>query len=252
MTARDATAFARYIALGDSMSIDRYPSLDAAEESPADAGPLYVEQPLGAASLLYRNDDDRWSEFEGRDLVTVSPGIASFNLASDGATLGDVFGDQIPSLEGGDERALVTLTIGGNDLLSAVAGRPKASVLRRIVDDIAGGYREVVGAIRARVPRSLILLTTVYDPTDRTGKLPGVFPDFEKVPLEHLDALNGVIRATAGAHEACRLADVYLHFLGHGVTVPPAERWYWSGSLIEPGALGASEIRRVWLEAIGA
>lgn len=243
-------AFERYIALGDSMAIDRYPSLDLAQRSRGGVGPLYVELPIGAASLLYRNDDELWPEFDGRDLVTLYPGVASLNLASDGATLGDVFGEQIPSLEESEDRVLVTLTIGGNDLLSAVAGRPSAALMQRIVADLGEAYRTVVSAIRDRLRGALVLVTTVYDPTDRTGRLPGVFPDFNKVPLEHLDRFNAVIRDTAESDPRIRIADVHGHFLGHGVTVPTAKRWYWPQSIIEPGAEGASEIRRVWLEAL--
>jgi hypothetical protein len=46
------------------------------------------------------------------------------------------------------------------------------------------------------------------------------------------------------------LADVHRHFLGHGVTAPEDQRWYWRRNLIEPNARGASEIRRVWWEAL--
>ena len=239
----------RYVALGDSMSIDRYPSIDLVERSPAGAGPLFVEYPVGAASLFHRNESTYWPEFEGRDLATLYPGITSINLASDGASLGDVFGEQLPAVEASDDRVLVTLTIGGNDLLSAVAGQPGATVMRRVVNDVAEGYRAIVGAIREKLPRSLLLVTTIYDPTDRTARLPGVFPDFDKVPLVHLDTLNEAIRETADGNDI-RVAEVYGHFLGHGVTAPEKDRWYWSGSLIEPGAAGASEIRRVWLDAV--
>jgi hypothetical protein len=34
------------------------------------------------------------------------------------------------------------------------------------------------------------------------------------------------------------------------VTAAEEERWYWRRSLIEPNALGASEIRRLWLETL--
>jgi hypothetical protein len=46
------------------------------------------------------------------------------------------------------------------------------------------------------------------------------------------------------------LADAHAHFLGHGVTAPEAERWYWRRSLIEPNALGAHEIRNLWRDAL--
>jgi hypothetical protein len=46
------------------------------------------------------------------------------------------------------------------------------------------------------------------------------------------------------------LAEVHAHFLGHGVSVLERERWYWRHNLIEPSARGASEIRRVWWDAL--
>jgi hypothetical protein len=46
------------------------------------------------------------------------------------------------------------------------------------------------------------------------------------------------------------VADAHAHFLGHGVTAPEEERWYWKRSWIEPNAAGASEIRRLWLDAL--
>jgi hypothetical protein len=48
------------------------------------------------------------------------------------------------------------------------------------------------------------------------------------------------------------LAEVYGHFLGHGATAPEADRWYWRRSFLDPNARGASEIRRVWMEALTA
>src|SRR3954469_14021820 len=85
---RHVTVFTRYIALGDSMSIDLYPALDAGEidvavalERDPHAGSV---APIGAASLLYQNDDARWPEDQGTDLVTRYPGIAMQNLATDG------------------------------------------------------------------------------------------------------------------------------------------------------------------------
>ena len=107
---------ATYVALGDSMSIDRYPDLDH-------AGRERLRLPvtgLGAASLLARNDDHVWPEFAGRDLVTRFPGIECRFLAADGATTEDVLASQIDALDGVDAKAeaVVTLTAGGNDLLS--------------------------------------------------------------------------------------------------------------------------------------
>jgi lysophospholipase L1-like esterase len=253
--ARDETVatFAHYVALGDSMSIDLYPALDAGatdvavalERRPA-AGDV---APLGAASLLFTNDDARWPEFAGADLRARHPGIRHTNLARDGATIGDVFGDQLAELEGSDESTLVTLTVGGNDLLSALANQPRASLLDGVVRDIVGAYDYLVEAIAARLPRVTLLLATFYDPSDRTGRVPGLF-EGRALPLGALDGFNSHVRALAARVPGARVADVYLHFLGHGVTAPEGERWYWRRAPTEPSARGASEIRRVWLEAL--
>ena len=63
------------------------------------------------------------------DLVSRMPAIDFRNLATDGATIGDVFGEQMSQLDETDEPTLVTLTVGGNDLLSAYGSRARRSLL---------------------------------------------------------------------------------------------------------------------------
>jgi len=250
--------YSHFIALGDSMSIDLYPALDVGEaavavhlERDAQAGGV---APIGAASLLHANDDARWPEFAGRDLRSSFAGIGFENLAADGATLGEVFAEQLPELPERDDAVVVTLTVGGNDLLSAFAARQGArgrDLMGRIVQDIVRGYDHLVAGVVRELPNATLLLTTVYDPTDGTGEAPGLFEGAGRLPLEHLDTLNDHVRRTAATTPGARLADVHRHFLGHGVTAAEPERYYWRRSLIEPSALGASEIRRVWLDALG-
>jgi lysophospholipase L1-like esterase len=244
----------RYVALGDSMSIDLYPALDAGEidvavalERRVDAGTV---APLGAASLLVRNDDSRWPEFAGRDLASRWPRVSAQNLATDGATIGDVFGDQLDQVEESGDEAVVTVTVGGNDLLSAYSSRPRQTLMERIVRDIGGAYDVMLDAIAEKLPRARLVLTTIYDPSDRSGQIPGILEDVGKLPLRHLDALNAHIREAASARDSAVFADVYQHFLGHGASAAPEQQWYWRRSLIEPSAMGASEIRRVWVEAL--
>jgi len=246
--------FATYVALGDSMSLDLYPALDAGEidvavalERVASAGAV---APIGAASLLYRNDDQRYPEEQGADLVSWYPGIALQNLAQDGATIGDVFGEQLPQIVESDERTLITITIGGNDLLSAFEPKPRRSLLAAIARAVAEAYDFLLDALRRARPNALILLTTIYDPSDRLGRIPGVLEDAGKLPLHVLDGLNAHIRTLARGTPGVALADVYEHFLGHGASVTEADQWYWRRSLVEPNAQGASEIRRVWREAL--
>jgi len=247
--------FSRYLALGDSMSIDLYPALDAGEmdvavalERRAAAGGV---APLGAASQLAANDDARWPEFAGRDLRSLSPGAAAVTLAADGATIGDLFSEQLPALEPGGDPALVTLTLGASDLLGAFGGVGSAARMAGAVRDIVQAYGYCVGEIARALPGATLVLTTVYDPSDGTGQAPGLFEGRGSLPLDALDAVNAQIRRVAAATPRARLADAHAHFLGHGATAPEADRWYWRRSTIEPGAAGASELRRVWLEALG-
>jgi lysophospholipase L1-like esterase len=248
--------FVSYVALGDSMSIDLYPALDAGEVDVAVALERVVHAgavaPLGAASLLHTNDDARWPEEQGADLVSYYPGIELQNLATDGATIGDVFGEQMTQLESSDARTLVTITVGSNDLLSAFANRPRKSLLEAIARDVGEAYEFLVDAVRRTRPNALVLLTTIYDPSDRLGKIPGVLEEAGKLPIEVIDGLNDRIRALAFGTPGAALADVHAHFLGHGASVPEEDRWYWRRSLVEPNALGASEIRRVWRDAVDA
>jgi lysophospholipase L1-like esterase len=246
--------FKQYIALGDSMSIDLYPALDAGETDVAVALEWNSRAgnvaPLGAASLLHRNVDDRHPEFTGKDLVSRYPDIGYVNAAEDGATIGDVFGSQLPQIQESEDPTLLTLSIGGNDLLSAFSNRSSTSLLRQLVKDVAEAYEFLVESLRRTRPNSTLLLTTVYDPSDDTRRIPGVFDAEGPLPLESLHDLNGRIRALAASSPRTAVADVYRHFMGHGVTAPEPARWYWKRSWIEPNAPGASEIRRLWLDAL--
>jgi lysophospholipase L1-like esterase len=278
---------ATYVALGDSMSIDRYPDLDHADRQTL-ALPVTG---LGAASLLAGNDDDVWPEFAGRDLVTISPGIDCRFEARDGATTESVLDSQMDALRGIDPggEALVTLTAGGNDLLRLIGATDRAgrAGVRAVLDNLDA----ILGVVRDRLPRAMILVANVYDPTDGTG-------DLEVTRLHPAATIangwlhpaatiangwlhpaatiangwlhpaatiaDGWLRpqemrwlgdGNAGVERLCRqrgarLIDLHRHFAGHGRSAPAAKRWYWTGSLIEPGMAGASEIRRLWLAAV--
>src|SRR3954463_11411852 len=87
-----------YVALGDSISIDDYAG-----------GPG-----RGGASLLARNRDDDFPSWRGHDLRD-----RPFHLlANDGATRRPLLDQQLPRLGLSRVRpSVVTLTIGGNDVL---------------------------------------------------------------------------------------------------------------------------------------
>jgi hypothetical protein len=118
------------------------------------------------------------------------------------------------------------------------------------VKDIAAAYEFLVESIERSRPNATLVLTTVYDPSDATRNIPGVLPGAGPLPLDSLQDFNQRIRDIAKGAKRGTVADAHAHFLGHGVTAIPADRWYWSRSWIEPNAVGASEIRRLWLDAV--
>ena len=131
-----------YVALGDSISIDEYAG-----------GPG-----RGGASLLFRNWDEDFPSWRGRDLASRHPDACFALLATDGATTGTVADVQLPRLASVVGRpTLVTLTVGGNDVLSAYADTASArrviaqvqAAVSRILDQVAAaladGGRIVVG-----------------------------------------------------------------------------------------------------------
>jgi lysophospholipase L1-like esterase len=225
------------------MSIDRYPDLDHAGRQRLDV-PVTG---LGAASLLARNDDQVWPEFGGRDLVTRFPGIDCRWLAADGATTDSVLDTQLDSVPPADPRAeaVVTLTAGGNDLLGLIGASDRAGAAG--VRTALHNLDAILDTLRHRLPRALLLVANVYDPTDGTGDLEGT--RLRPQEMRWLGDYNAGVARRCGAR-AARLVDVHGHFAGHGRSAPAAERWYWTESLIEPGLVGASEIRRLWWSAL--
>ncbi|WP_433078786.1 SGNH/GDSL hydrolase family protein [Dactylosporangium sp. CA-052675] len=208
----------RYYALGDSMSIDDYAG-----------GPG-----LGAASLL------------ADDL-----GIELKLLARDGATSDDVVRRQLGQVAG--RPALVTITMGGNDLLTAIVESPDK--VPAAVEATAANYDATLATLAATGAR--IVVSTVYDPTDGTGDLSWAgLPDVDE-GLALLHSMNAAIRAAAARHGAA-VADLHGAFLGHGaqagdITRPdshPANRELWLCGHIEPNAWGAQAIRDTWRAAL--
>ncbi len=247
--------FAEYVALGDAFSGNLFPALDAGATSVAVAlerDPRSGDvAPLGAAALLHRNDDAQWPEFAGLDLATMHPAAAFRSLVEEGATIGDVFGDQLATLAASDAPTLVTLTIGAADLMSMLARRPSPAIVRQAAHDIGEAYEFLVDALRRARPNGTLLLATICDPSDGSALMPGVDRARQPVPLEALHAVNARIRAIAGGTPGARLADLHAHFLGHGAGADEKERWYWRRSPLDPNAMGASEVRRAWLDALG-
>ncbi len=228
-----------YVALGDSISIDEYAG-----------GPG-----RGGASLLARNLDDDFPGWRGRDLA--SSGATRFHLlASDGATCRTVLDQQLPRLASlGPTPTVVTLTVGGNDLLGAYGHTAAAQA---VVAYVAEAVHQMLEALRRLMPSGgRVVVGTVYDPSDGTGDATrlGLPPWPEGV--EVLAQLNSALISAAADHDAL-VADIHQRFLGHGVlagdpsqpSARPPERALWYCNLIEPNAWGASQIRAAFWEAL--
>ncbi|RMF83473.1 MAG: SGNH/GDSL hydrolase family protein, partial [Nitrospirae bacterium] len=236
----DASPLSLYLGLGDSISIDDYAGGSG----------------CGAISLLARNRDDRFPEFAGRDLASHFPGVRVEARAQDGATTRGVLEEQIFRLPLVPEgRTLVTLTAGGNDLLMLLQMR--GTLLDEDGEGVVRRLRSGVATIRNRFPDSLVILSTIYDPTDGVGDL--LTPGQPLIRgLDVLARVNDGIRGIAEGDPGVVVADLHRHFLGHGSHhAEEANPYYhpedptgWLVQAIEPNERGASEVRRCWWQCL--
>jgi lysophospholipase L1-like esterase len=223
------------------MSIDTYPYYELSNALPD------VSAAVGAGSLLFRNVNEVWPDFAGRDIFTAFPQANFVNLACDGASTFDLLEtDYLDFLAKYQEQfVVVTITIGGNDLLDLISltGTGENS-LQPQIEQILSRYAAVLDQITGYLPRAVIIGSTIYDPTDGAGDLPGFGNILAKLPYSLNQGIKDCLR-----QKSALLVDTHQHFLGHGMSVPADVRWYWT-SPIEPSARGASELRRLWLEKL--
>ena len=106
--------------------------------------------------------------------------------------------------------------------------------------------REVLSRLRALLTHRLVICSTVYDPSDGLAKLEhlALSPELRGLLTRYNEAIRGL-----EAPDVC-VVDLERHFTGRGASAPLGERWYWCRLMIEPGWVGASEIRRLWLRAL--
>lgn len=262
MTSRALTlpSFERYLALGDSLSMDLYPAR-AVHAAGARAELAELTPGSGAAALLHRNDDARWPDLAGLDLVSANPAIAFHNrhafdhplehpsdhLATDGATTVGVLAYQLHRVPPSPERLLVTVTAGRSDVFQMIgAPRPPATMVAGMLSRV----ERLIRTVREKLPRAVLLLTTAPDPSDGTGRLDDDTP-FARESGWLAEYNAGLARLAAESDPGhVLLADAAGHFAGHGLAAPPGERWYWDGRITELDARGASELRRVWVETL--
>jgi lysophospholipase L1-like esterase len=235
-----AAAGAAYVALGDSISIDEYAG-----------GPG-----RGGAALLARNRDDDFPAWRGRDLAGTRPDLGFRLLATDGGTTRSLLDGQLPRLAAsGVVPEVVTLTIGGNDVLAAFGDTREAL---RVVALVRVRVAEALDRLAELMPAGRpVVVGTVYDPSDGTAATErvGLPPWPDLVPV--LAELNAGLREVAAGRGA-RIADIHGRFLGHGLRrgdpgqgdARPADRDLWYCHLIEPNAWGADAVRAAFWAAL--
>lgn len=240
--------FENYVPLGDSMTIDFYAASDAHSK-----GYDGIKN-VGAASLLLANNNEIFPEFKKQDLSTIFPGIDFIDLSFDGATISDLlekeFQDKLQPFN--KSKNIITVTIGGNDLLAALQAleMKKINSLPERLALIESEFKTLMKVLQDQFKNSKVIVTTLYDPTDDTGIMPCARELYSEFDAKYLSRFNQIIRELAFEH-GHSVADVYWHFMGHGALCGSDENfWYWKTHPIEPGLTGASEIRRIWLDVI--
>jgi len=188
----------------------------------------YNDRGITPGQLLVHNDDTLFPEFKGRDLSARGPATL-VHRAVDGATV-DGLASQIKGATP-EPDATVIVSIGGNDLLGGLAADqgPGLSAFERQLDDF-------LGHLHGR----RMLLATVYDPTlgDDSKNFLGVDA---KVARGNQRRMNELLTRLGKKHG--KVAVLHAHFMQGDPS--------WFVHTIEPSLKGASEIRRVFLAAMG-
>lgn len=225
-----------YVALGDSISIDDY------------AG----GHGRGGASLLFRNRDDDFPEWAGRDLRS-----AGFDrmlmLAADGAIAEDVEVQVDRLVYSGLSPDVMTVTFAGNDLMGVITGW---KTVEQTMTEVAKRGAAFLGRLRQNFPQAQVIVGTIYDPTDGTARSGDWLPEWPE-GVSVLAEFNSLLKRLAN-DEGYAVADIHGRFLGHGVTVGdigqpdarPADRALFYTRAIEPNAWGASEVRAAFWDAV--
>jgi len=230
-----------YIGLGDSISISSYPSLDSNQGRSALVGAV----DLAGIELLER-------------------GIVKevYNLAEDGAEINDVY-TQLTKIPPGVriQANIITLTAGGNDIsFSAMRRRGQAGQpsYERYMPKIVDRYNLLVAHIYREFPNSLIIVNSLYDPTDGTGELPNcgqwtqIRDEYSRGRRELGDHIRSIWGGTDIKWNRVLFCDVFKAFDGHGMKSGciRSNGYYYKDFLIEPGHIGAITISDLWLDAM--
>ncbi len=242
----------RYVALGSSFA----------------AGPG-IPDPLGSCGR---------SDHNYAQLVANSLNLVLTDVSCSGATTGNIRntpqGDAAPQIDAvTPETALVTVTIGGNDInytSSTFACSGTASdqhctanldraMINNAVDQLPAILGATLDAIRAKAPQAIIVLVA-YPRVFPADAINCVELDLSPEDTTYLAALGQKLEdifVDVTSDRQILIADAYVGAAGHGPCAPPAERWVNGASVAETGiryhptAEGHIEMARLVLAALG-
>ena len=192
-------------------------------DSALDCG-RYNEFGLNPGRLIVENDDERFPEFRGQDLVAISPARLD-HRARDGSLARDL-PRQAQGLAAQDA-AVAQVSVGGNDLIDG------------LVTDAGPGFTVFANTLDAflhDLPIRPVLVANVYDPTRGRDDADGFGWDPVLARAGHR-RINQMIATIASRYGA--VVDIHGHFLTGDSG--------WFTALIEPSLRGASEISRCFL-----
>ena len=177
------------------------------------------------------------------------------NLARDGATSERVIASQLPMLMEIEEApSLITLTIGGNDLLQAYG---QDDLAEAALFKFSQNLPTILGTLREKFGDVPILLCNIYDPSDGTGDAVKMGLPVWTSALGLIGRFNAEIEAQAKTYN-CHFIDLHQRFLGHGLSVGDPKQPYpmpentnlWYCGIVEPNFYGAQAICAEWLDTI--
>jgi lysophospholipase L1-like esterase len=164
----------RYLALGDSLA----------------AGYGAVPTTQGYAYLLYQ-----------KGTYGKTPNTLFANAAVPGARSSDVLAFQVPQAINLFQPHVVTLSVGGNDVLAILAGADPAQVFQQFALNLG----QILCGLRQSLPQSRLYVHNLYDIPEITGGIPG---GLQAVLTANLIIAD--VAMTCGAS----VADVYSAFSG--------------------------------------
>ena len=228
----------------------------------------------GYSVLLFRNHSD-WPAYAAHNLSAVFPGV-QWNDQSDGGAQSDDTLERvqrrlwmIPEGRDGDD-TIVTINVGGNDFNNDIWTMIRPTQAGARADDLYDNLDEIMDMLEERYQDTsrgrelVILVDTIQDPTDGTGRVPITYQDgfcemlqnpliidaLRSVILDNLAVFNEHIAAAAEEHGAI-LVDTHGVLLGHGLNAEPADQWI-DSDCSHLNNRGHHEVRReMWYQLSG-